>query len=66
MDVDVTELVVVDNFEQHRAFVLVEPFGGLINVVIGAFVRAANDHDGYTVIVDAVIVDGRFEHVRVF
>lgn len=63
MDVDVAEFIVVDDFEQHGAFVLVEPFSSLVDVVVSALVRAADDHDGNSVIVDAVVVDGGLEHV---
>lgn len=65
VNVDIAELVVVDDFEQHGALVLVEPFRGLVDVVVGALVGAAHDHDGDAVIVDAVVVYGRLEHVRV-
>jgi hypothetical protein len=56
----------VNDLEQHGALVLVEPFGGLVDVVVCALVGAADDHDGYRVVVDAVVVDWGFEHVRVF
>lgn len=66
VDVNVAELVVVNDLEQHGAFVLVEPFSGLVDVVVGALVGPADDHDGHAVIVDAIVVDGRLEHVGVF
>lgn len=36
MDDYVFEFVVVDDFEHHGAFVLVEPFGGFVDVVVGS------------------------------
>ena len=45
---------------------LVEPFCGFVDVVVGSFVGAADYHYGYGVVVDAVVVYRRFEHVRVF
>jgi hypothetical protein len=71
VDVDVAELLgswerCVDNLEQHGAFMLVEPFSGLVDVVVCALVGTADDHDGDAVVVDAVVVNGRFEHVGVF
>lgn len=68
-DDDVLEGVVVggvDDLEEHGAAVLVEPFGGLVDVVVGAGVGAADDHDGEAFVVDAVVVDGGFEEVGVF
>lgn len=66
VDVDVDEGVVLHGFEQHAAAVLVEEFGGAVDVVVGAGVGAADDHDGERVGVDAVVVYGRFEEVGVF
>ncbi|KAJ4372501.1 Origin recognition complex subunit 3 [Neocucurbitaria cava] len=71
VDVDVAELLVgglrlVYHLEEHGAFVLVEPFCRLVDVVVGALVGAAYYHYGYVVVVYAVVVDGRFEHVGVF
>jgi hypothetical protein len=70
VDMDVAELLgswegCVDDLEQHGAFVLVEPFRGLVDVVVCALVGAADDHDGDAIVVDAVVVDGRLEHVGV-
>ena len=56
----------LDDFKEHGAFVLVEPFGGGIDVVVCAGVGAADDHDGYVVVVDAVVIYGGFEEVGVF
>lgn len=71
MDVYVAELFgrgerLIDDLEQHGPFVLVEPFGGLVDVVVCALVGAADDHDSYGVVVDAVVVDGGLEYVGVF
>ena len=33
-DRDVSEVAFVNDFEEHRSFVLVEPFGGLVDVVV--------------------------------
>lgn len=43
VDVDVAELVVVDDFQQHAAFVLVEPFGRFVDVVVCSRVGSADD-----------------------
>lgn len=40
-DDDVSELALVDNFQSHGALILVEPFSGLVDVVIGARVRTS-------------------------
>jgi hypothetical protein len=45
---------------------LVEPFRGLVDVVVCALVGAADDHDGDAIVVDAVVIDGWLEHVGVF
>lgn len=68
MDMNIAELLLgwlrlVDDFEQHGAFVLVEPFRSFVDVVIGSLVGPANNHDGYLIVVHAVIVYGWFEHV---
>lgn len=68
VDVDVAEGAVgVDDLEEHAALVLVEPFRGLVDVVVCAGVGTADDHDGEAVgVVDAVVVYGGLEHVGVF
>lgn len=71
VDVYVAELLfcwcrLVYDLEEHGAFVLVEPFCCLIDVVVCSLVGATDDHDGYVVVVYAVVVDGGFEHVGVF
>lgn len=42
-DVDVAELALVDDFQEHGAFVLVEPFGRFVDVVVCSRVGSAND-----------------------
>jgi hypothetical protein len=84
-DDDVLEHAVVHHLEHHGALVLVEPLGGLVDVVVCAGVGAAYDlarsqysglrgvrreergayHGGEAIIVNAVVVDGRLEKVRV-
>lgn len=39
----VFEFAIVDNFEKHSAFVLVEPFGCFVDMVIGSSVRSSYD-----------------------
>lgn len=39
----VFEFVVVDDLEGHGAFVLVEPFGGFVDVVVGSGVGSSYD-----------------------
>lgn len=62
----------IDDFEKHGAAVLVEEFGGRVDVVVCASVRAANDHYGVALrggggrVIDAVVVDGGLEEVGVF
>ena len=67
VDVDVAELAGggLDGLEKHAAGVLVEELRGGVDVVVGAGVGAADDHDCEGVVVDQVVVDGRFEEVRV-
>ena len=71
MNVYVLELLVggkrgVDYFQQHGAFVLVEPFCSFVDVVVCSFVGTAHYHDGYIIVVDTVVVYRRLEHVGVF
>lgn len=71
MDVDVAKLLVygqraINDFQQHGAFVLVEPFCGLIDVVVCASVGTADNHDSDGGVVDAVVVDWGLEEVGVF
>ena len=67
VDVDVAELVGggLDGFEQHAAGVLVEELRGAVDVVVGAGVGPADDHDCEGVVVDKVVVDGGFEEVGI-
>ena len=67
VDVDVAELAGggLDGFEQHAAGVLVEEFGRRVDVVVGARVGAADDHDCEGRVADQVVVDGGFEEVGV-
>lgn len=59
----------VYGLEQHRPPVLIEEFGRGVDVVVGARVGPADDHDGIpgggARVVDAVVVDGRLEEVSV-
>jgi len=64
-DDNVAEGAIIDDFEHHGALVLVEPFGRLINVVVGAGVWPADDHDCEIFIVDAVVIDRRLQQVGV-
>lgn len=66
VDGDVPFLAVVNDLEEHRAFVLVEPFRRLVDVVVGACIGAADDHDGDAILaVGTKVVDGRLELVGV-
>jgi len=56
-DQDVAEDAVVDDLEQHRALVLVEPLGRRVDVVVGARVWAADDL--------GMALDGSLERRRV-
>lgn len=40
---DVLELALVDDLQGHGAFVLEEPLGGLVEVVIGAGIWTSHD-----------------------
>lgn len=61
----------VNGFEEHRTLVLVEEFGGRVDVVVGAGVGAADYHYGVAGcvwgggVVDAVVVDWGTEEVGV-
>jgi hypothetical protein len=66
IDVDVAEGAFrCDGLEKHAAAVLVEEFGGAVDVVVCSCVGPADDHDGHWVRVDAVVVDWGFEEVGV-
>lgn len=43
MDRDIPMYSIIDDLEEHGATVLIEPFGGLIDMEIGAGIGAAND-----------------------
>ena len=43
IDVDVSEFTVIDNLKKHVAFILVKPFGSLINVIISPLVWPSNN-----------------------
>ncbi len=43
MDGNISMYTIVDDLKEHGATVLIEPFGGLIDVEIGAGIGAAND-----------------------
>lgn len=71
VDVDVAEglgggvVLPIDDLEQHAPLVLVEPLGRGVDVVVGARVGPADDHDGHVLVGDAVVVDGRLEEMGV-
>lgn len=69
VDVHVHELLLavdrLNGLEEHAAAVLVEELGSFVDVIVGAGVGAAHDHDGLRIRVDAVVVDGWLEEVRV-
>ena len=82
MDRDIPMYSIVDDLEEHGATVLIEPFGRLIDMEIGAGIGAANDlpshqprrvleagnvnHDGHVVVVDTIVVDWWFEKMGIF
>lgn len=35
--------VFFDNFEEHRATILIEPFGGLVNMIVGSSIGPAHN-----------------------
>lgn len=65
VDDDIAEYAIVDNLEHHGAFVLVEPFGCLVDVIVGSGIGSADNHDREVFIVDTVVIDGRFQEMRV-
>jgi len=62
---DVAKLAVLDDLEQHVAFVLEEPFRRLVDVVIGSFIGAADDHHCHMFIRHTVIIDRGLKKVGV-
>lgn len=40
---EITERALIDNPEKHRATILVEPFRGLVDMIVGPSVGSAND-----------------------
>ena len=57
--------VFVDDFEEHGAAVLVEPFCGGVDVVVCSGIRTADNHDRHIFVVDTVIVDWGLEEVGI-
>ena len=80
-DYDVSEVAFINYLQHHCAFVLVEPLGRLVDVIVGACIWASYDlenvrmlicnlfrrarHDGDILVVNAVVVDRRLQKVRV-
>jgi hypothetical protein len=46
VDVNISEFTVIYSFEEHSAFVLIEPFRRFVDMVIGPFVRPTNNLHG--------------------
>lgn len=81
-DYDVLELAFIHDLQHHCAFILVEPFRCLIDVVVGSSIWSSYDlgsselgyaggqwlsyHNCNIFVVDAVIIDRRFQKVGVF
>ena len=42
-NVDIAKLPIIYSLEQHGTFVLIEPFGCLVYMIIGPLIRATND-----------------------
>lgn len=61
VDVDVSEFTIVHRLQQHATLVLEEELGRLVDVVVGASVGSAYYHYGHGIMMDAVVVDWRFE-----
>jgi len=54
-----------DYFQEHSAFVLVEPFCSFVYVVVCSGIGTTYDHYCYIFIVNAIVIDWWFEEVRV-
>ena len=66
-DFDVLEYTIVDDAEEHGAFILVEPFLGFVNMIIRPLVRSTYDHnDKVLAFVGAEVVHWWLEEVGVF
>lgn len=65
IDIDVFEFTILHRLEQHAAFVLVEELGRLVDMVVGSSVWTTHDHHGHGVVVNAIVVDGRLEEMRI-
>src|SRR5690606_23919186 len=52
--------------QDHLALQLVEPFRSVLDVEVGARVRAADGHDDEVAVVDALVPDRRAQQVAVF
>lgn len=61
----------IDGLQEHRATILVKELWGAVDMVVCSGIRAANNHNsqaggrGGRWMVNAVVVDGRLEQVRV-
>lgn len=65
-NVNIPELASIDDTQQHCTLVLIEPFLGLIYMIVIALVRSANCHNDVVLPgVQAKIVDGRLQFVRI-
>jgi len=61
---DVSELSIVNNAKGHSALVLIEPFLGLVDMIVISFVRATDHHDSVVRRrVEAKVVDRWFQEV---
>jgi len=61
---DIPSTTVLDNLENHRSLVLVEPFFGLVEVEIGSRVGTSDDHDGKVFAAVDTVVAWWFERKR--
>ena len=64
-DRDVAHRAVLLDAQHHLAFELVEPLRAFVPVVVGALVRAADDHHDEVAVVDHLVADRRLEQVAV-
>src|SRR5690606_15800285 len=64
-DRDIADATLFLDLQHHLAFELMEELGTFIPVIIGAHIRAADDHDDEVAIDDALVADRRLEQVAV-
>jgi hypothetical protein len=66
-DPDIAVFAVIDNFQCHVAFELVEKFLALVDVIVLSRIRSADDHDDEIgILPDYLVSNRRFQQMPMF